>query len=325
MSFDIDKIAEPARPLMVQAKHVLGCFSRHFSRKPRPAADCMLLEELVERLEEIHGQLAASEDVEALRDIVGERLVLLRAELEEVRAAPGRHTVEERASFLPERINDQFTLYRTHFAGRDRKSRRIALLRRIVANLEAVLAEIEAPAFAELEHRERYEENQKLVRTELSSMRKELKEIEAEQAVVSLDERIRVLAEAANQEFIAYRARFAGRDRSTLDRLLLGSICDRLGELELQMAEIDRDHGDSVNRIHRRLLGKNLNGYESDYVQITLGARTCRLVDLVRAGATLRDDIRAAEATSEEQDSALAQLDDLLLHPILQRLAQSDG
>src|SRR5690606_2121008 len=135
---------------------------------------------------------------------------------------------------LGQLANDQFDIYRVHFAGLSRLSRRPELLERVVETLEHILSEMQrltAAGFS-VDFNAR---NQEIVRDRLATYQQELEEVRAVRMDASLPEVMDALAIGVNALLSEYGERYAGKPRTEVEPQRLSELCDLMGELEQQM------------------------------------------------------------------------------------------
>lgn len=264
---------DPVIALIREANHVMGCYGRHFAGQARATRDLRTLDELAVRLRSLRDRMRALGDADRARAAdrlasLDQQLALLEGEHANVRQARAAGTLAEQSSFLAVRINEQFALYRVHFAGQSRLSRRPGLLRRIITSLEDIRGELADAAFDALKDRSGHAGNLTLVEDNLVSLGRELSMIDLEHQGASLMERTAALGQAANTDLRAYNLYYAGQDRATRDPERLGHICDRLGEIELQLADMARRvHSDAVTR-SLDAVQISLDLYQSEHEQV---------------------------------------------------------
>ncbi|WP_428267367.1 hypothetical protein [Haliangium sp.] len=265
---------DPVLSTVRAANHLIGVYERHFAGRSRASRDARCLGELLERLLDCQHRLESLPDA-ATRERAADSLatverqaLMLEDECTHILNARQVQAPAERAALLATRINEQFALYRTHFAGQSRLSRRPRLLQRIINNLDDIQAELDDKALLELDDDGTSEANRKLVAEELPRLRRELGLIELEHQAASVTERAAALGVAANTELRAYNLYFAGQDRATREPERLLSICDRLTEIEWQFLDmIGQYHSEAITR-SLDAVQVCLDLYLSEYEQI---------------------------------------------------------
>lgn len=327
MTIALDDVPVALQPALAQVKNLLGMHARHFAGRPRAVVDLMLFHEIVDRLEELEKKAGGAP---ALRDAVANRLALLREELSactEARARSFGLAPSDIIDLLATRANDQFAVYRVHFAGRARITRRPMLAQRVLINLKMIHHELEHVDASTLANRDTHEANKALVLKQAEQVEGEGALIIDERRKAPRDELVRALGADANAEMIEYRKRFGTRDAavppSDGEVDALAGICDRLGELVYEMASLAlRFRGDTILEANLKLASRNLVAYETRYMEVAEARRRLvTIANLVTSEGTLRSQLLAAEATPEERERAIARLDELLADPLIKRLA----
>lgn len=264
---------EEAARLATLANFVFSRYQRCFAGQNRTTRDLGLLDEMIDDLKTIRRRLgelsgrSPSVSLQRDRQVVTENLAMYENERNEVVKAQYSGTPEAQASALAEQANGQFRLYRAHFAGRSRVSRRPQLLQRMVGNLRQVRERM-----VELKKRglkaSYNDDNINVVDQNLRMYEQELVEIRKERQQATLGQLMDVLAEAANEQFSEYRDNFAGQDRGKVDVELLSDICDRLGEVARQMNDMRRTERNENNERNLELVMDYLMIYEREWEEV---------------------------------------------------------
>ncbi|MBD2544624.1 hypothetical protein [Planktothricoides raciborskii] len=253
---------------------LIGSYNRHFAGKPRATRDLRLLEELIDQLRHLQQQVETLPDREMtfptsqLRSHIKTQLGQFEEELIAITEAYQQATFAERFGYLGDRINQQFAIYREHFAGQPRLSRRPQLLQRAIANLQEIHAQLSDPVFDVLENQGDRATNIQLVAENLESLQRELEMIELEHEANSLSDRVASLGSAANAIIQEYNRDYAGKDRRNCDLIRLGWLCDLLTEIAQQMAEISSLVTSEANRKNWEIVQQCRLVYEQEYAQI---------------------------------------------------------
>jgi hypothetical protein len=251
------------------ANMVFARYARHFAGKDRSTRDVALLGELVEELKQIEkrmGQLldeAPSNEFERDRKIVRDNLAQYQKEIGLIEAAQSSGTAEQQASILATLANEQFAAYQTHFAGEARISRRPALLMRIVSMLKKTYERMSS--FKDQAALEFNLKNMAIVEERLKIYEAELAEIRKLRQATSMPDIMGELGGAANKLFDEYRSNFADKPRSQVDIDLLGRICDKLGEIRRQMADMARAEDNEMNTRNLDIVSEQLVMFEGEY------------------------------------------------------------
>ncbi len=240
--------------LGTRANFAIGRYERHFAGQDRRTRDLGLLDEVIEELEGIQRQMArvlSRADIDELRndlEVVTENIGAYSHEREAIVEAQRTGPSEQRAGVLASLANRQFELYKVHFAGQSRTTRRYGLLDRMVGELERVLGAmraLSAEGFSDDGHRR----NEGVVTERLAVYRRELTAIAETHQGLTVFARVEELGREADRTLDTYNDHFAGQDRVTRDPNMLNVLCDRMGDIERQVTALsDRydlglDHG----------------------------------------------------------------------------------
>jgi hypothetical protein len=222
---DYDEFAE----LAVSANLVSARYLRHFAGRDRGTRDLGLLTEMVEDLRPIKlrmGAIYAKAPIPAFQrdaEVTATSLDLYQSELQEIAKAIASGSTDDHAGRLATLANDQAALYRTHFAGQARLTRRPALLQRITNNLKRIRDAMRTIQKA----KPRLDFNQKnipIVESNIKTYETELGEIRRARQAVPLVDIMGMLGSTANDIFAEYTQKFAGKDRGIVDRDALSII-----------------------------------------------------------------------------------------------------
>ena len=262
--------------LRTEANMVFARYDRHFAAQNRATRDLGLLGEMIDDLDrvgeamrELAPALASIPNNGAQQDIdlVADNLKMYQTERGEIIEARGVGTVDEQAAALADVANGQFKIYDDNFAGKDRVTRRPALLQRMITSLEQVLDRMKA-----LQQQggvsDFNRENMGIVESALGTYRAELNEVRKAREGTKFSDLQGALGGAANELVDEYRANFAGKDRKTRDLDLMTSICDRLGEVGRQMADLGRAEPTELNTNNLRIVTDTRVMYELEWRRI---------------------------------------------------------
>ncbi len=256
--------------LATQANFVFARYGRHFAGQDRGSRDTGLLAEMVEDLKAIKKRMTGihnkkkSSNYERDLDVVASNLTMYEAELGEIQKAQKEGTPEEQAGLLATLANSQFAVYRNHFAGQSRTTRRPQLLMRAVDNLKRIKQRMEALA-AENVDSEHNPKNIEIVAQNLAMYETELGEIRKARQSTSMVDLMGMLGGNANETFEAYRKGYAGKNRGEVDLEQLGIICDRLGEILRQMVDLSRAEENDTNERNIEIVCDQLAMYEQEF------------------------------------------------------------
>jgi hypothetical protein len=257
-----------AHELGAWAQLIFDRYRRHFAGQTRSTRDLGLLAGLVTDLERLETSLEALEDEESAREEalqpIRSNLALYRSENTTILAARGAGTLEEQAGVLATVANDQFALYRAHFAGHARLSRRPGLLDRIIQTLEGVMDRMKGLVSQGL-YLESNDQNINIVERQLKAYRTELGAVRAARQETTFENLVNGLGEASNQIFQRYREHFSGQDRVSRDIGLLGDLCDGLYDLARQMDDLDGVREDDTNQHNLSVVLDHLRMYQREH------------------------------------------------------------
>lgn len=256
--------------LASQANFVFARYQRHFAGQDRLSRDVGLLSEMIDDLKNIKKRMQAiyakkkndtyARDIE----IVTQNMSMYETELGEIQKAQATVLGDERSGLMATLANAQFAVYRTHFAGQSRASRRPQLLMRAVDNLKRIREEMNIleKAGVDPEHNPK---NIEIVTQNLSMYESEVAEIRKARQATSMVDLMGMLGGAANETFEQYRSNFAGKNRSQVNLELLGNICDRLGEILRQMVDLSRAEENDSNERNMEIVSDQLAMYEQEF------------------------------------------------------------
>jgi len=303
------------RPHVAQVKHLLGCFARNFSGRPHAASDRRLLGELITRLEHIAAHVT---ELPAIGSAVAQRLDMLRSlarEIETVERAPPA----EYAGHLASRANQQFLLFKRLVVRPDtsppcprRAHRRQPRGARARDESGRGVGSPSGAARSQPDAGDR----------ELARARAELQDPAMETTNLPATEQLRLFAAAANAEREDYRASFMGRDRNTVDVEQLAGICDRVGELAYQIANLPGELAAETLQQVSANLGRVRGRVQHARRAAEAGPLVRPRRRQRRRAADAADGRGCAEAVRRQ---AVAQLDALLSDPLVSELVGVTG
>jgi regulator of replication initiation timing len=266
-------------PLATAANFVFGRYHRHFAGRSRTTRDLALIDEMIADLARVHEEMSEiidSNPAAAFKrdhELVTQTLAMYRKERAEIEKAQTSGTAEEQANHLASLANDQFKIYRTHFANRSRVTRRPALIQRVISSLERIEARMNALSSQGFSA-DFHTKNVDIVKSNLELYRTELAEIRKARQGVPLVDLMGSLGGAANEIFEEYGQLFAGKERSTVDREKLSDLCDRLGEIARQMTDLGRAEDNEMNTRNLDVVTNYLATFEREYELIEEAQKT---------------------------------------------------
>jgi hypothetical protein len=264
---------EKFAPLATSANFVFARYAHHFAGKARNTRDLERLDEMIEDLRKIDDEMAAviktspTEGFRTDQQVVRDNMAMYRTERLEIVKAQADGTLEEQAGLLATLANSQFEVYRAHFAGQSRSTRRPQLLQRLIAALERIqkgmksLEAKKAKTDFNLNNISIVEDNLVLYRAELTEIRKAREGTQ----IVDL---MGFLGDAANTLFAEYRDGFAGKNRTTVDMALLVTIIDKLEEVYRQMRDLGKSRANEMNTKNMGIVSDQITLFNREYEQI---------------------------------------------------------
>lgn len=266
-------LVRAAAVLATRANFAFSLYRRHFAGLDRRTRDAALLQDVIGWLEQVQSDLSqigtsiSETGVHDDLDLIGRNLEAYRNEVTAILEARTQGTIEERAGRLADRANGQFEAYRVHFAGRERLSRRPALLRRLVNTVDGISNEMAAVS-REGFNGEFHGKNRDIVAERLKAYRAEQEAVSGVREKTDVDALISSLAKEANAIMEEYNRGFAGQERATRDLSLLSGIVDRMIEIERQMWDLDRALEDPTNARNLSIVQDMLLVYLREYDMI---------------------------------------------------------
>jgi hypothetical protein len=256
-------------------------YQRHFAGQSRNTRDLGLLSELtldlrmcLENLQELKTgfETELSDDLvqqlDQNLDLAQKRIQLYENESKAIRKVRTEGTLQQRADLLAYLANQNFKIYREHFLGKARRSRRLATLERVSDNLEQVQEYMELIIESGL-NQDQLQSNLDVVKSNLKLYHDEQVQITQSQASMGYTDWMDTLKTSIEEISKSYQENFAGKARSSCDPNLLKSICDSLFDLAYQyepFMTIDLDQRDEVIEID----GNDLKRYKLVLDQIRL-------------------------------------------------------
>lgn len=260
-------------PFASAANFNFSRYTRHFAGQSRETRDLELVEDMIEELTRIEKDMTEvinrtpQDEFKSDRTIVQQNLEMYKGEREQISKTQAGGSPEARAERCATLANNQFELYRIHFAGQNRLTRRPQLLQRMIKSLERILGimkTVETSGYAP----DFNKDNINIVNQNLDMYRGELVEIRKAKEENKPEDLAGNLGDTANQLFAEYRENFAGKNRTTVDHKLLSSICDRLFEVYRQMRDLNRLNVGEMNSNNLSIVTDQLGLFSREYDQI---------------------------------------------------------
>lgn len=252
------------------ANFTFSKYGRHFAGHSRLTRDTGLLAEMREDLKQIKKRMEAvakkkrNANFDKDINVVEQNIALYEKELAEIQKAQDALAPADRAGLLAEVANAQFALYRTHFAGKSRLTRRPQLLQRMIDNLKRIKKSMDALVAAG-DGGEHTEKNADIVRQNLELYETELGEVRKARQGTKMADLMGSLGGSANELFEAYRSAFAGKNRTEVDRELLGNLCEQLHEILRQMTDLSRAEEVESNERNIDIVMDQLSMFEQEW------------------------------------------------------------
>lgn len=262
--FDRPEIAE-IHALGLAVDRALSIWRRHYAGRDRRTRDLWRLDAIIGTLAQALPRLEAlAEHPEVKKD----SLDSLRGQLELLKDERGeidklRRTAEPavKVNALLAEAQSALDQYRVHFAGQPRPTCAPARLRRIIAMLEAITAELATLTPDD-------DKNLPVLLKSLELWRAEVPELDKAIANVAPRDVSNQLGLVANQLFQVYQREYAGQARVTRNLQRLSEVCDRLAEIAELMARHDAAHAEPVNRRNMPVVDERLRRYEAEWTEI---------------------------------------------------------
>ncbi|MCB9780094.1 MAG: hypothetical protein H6742_16125 [Alphaproteobacteria bacterium] len=169
-----------------------------------------------------------------------------------------------RAQALATEANHQFRSWRLHFQDKPRRTRRAALLKRMVGSLERIHGDMLAlrdKGFSESFHTGNIDN----VARRIPLWKEELQRINEARAILTPDQLAGGLGEEANGWFTRYRDELAGKNRRTVSLEALAEICEGLFEVARAMEDQHRTWQSELNEKNLLVTLDNLKTYEREF------------------------------------------------------------
>ncbi len=213
-----------------------GHYQRQYAGLPRHSRPVEPLVKLIEKAADIVRRVKKlkGEEARKLEATALERLKLYASEKDAIVEAQAASEAELEGRELAVRFQLTTGRYRRHFAGQDRRTRDLGLLRAITDDLRAIegrLAELAA-----VERTMDMSGRHSAAKGQRDLCEGELKAIAEARRDQALEARADQLAAVANRQFTVYREQFEGRPRPTCRPELLERI---VGTLEETLAELE--------------------------------------------------------------------------------------
>lgn len=252
-----------------RADFVFAKYRRHFAGQNRATRDPALLSDLIAELKRLDTAMVLLHAKNRLPqgerdlDLVRNALELYLREQAEIEKAQSSGNLEHQAGTLSQQANQQFELYRAHFAKQSRATRRPALLERIIGRLRTIhdrMVKVQAAGFDQPFHAK----NIGIVEDHLARYTAELSEIQRVREQHGTRQLVPLLGDAANAIFKEYRESYAGKSRNTADPERLSVMCDQLDEIRRQMDDLSDTMDDERNEKNLGIVVGQLKTFQNE-------------------------------------------------------------
>ncbi|MCC6625710.1 MAG: hypothetical protein IT385_31030 [Deltaproteobacteria bacterium] len=275
------EVAEVHR-LGLEIDRALAVWRRHFGGRDRRSRDLALLDQLIARLQRSVARLRelapANPDVvkvEALDGVVTQ-LEVMKDERSEIDKAKRSLAAADRPGVLLAEAAQHIDRFRVHCGGQPRPTCSLAIVDAVVAGLRGIVLELRGLELSESHGQpgsagpsgSAHAQALPSLEQQLNAFTLERDSIAKAIAETPVRERGGQLALVANRLFELYQKQFAGQSRATRDLKLLSDINDRLSDVAEQMATIDREHDEPLNRKNVPIVEERARRYEAEWLEI---------------------------------------------------------
>lgn len=247
-------------------------YRRDFAGQMRPTRDSTLLMTMADEQRQWLNSMPALANTDASlksqKDQMERNLKLYADEQREIVAALKGARPDERARLLATLANQQFGLYKLHFSGKNRASRRPRLLRRIISALQSIHADMVALRDQGVKT-DAHVGNIQKVADRIRFNQGELQQVEQARAQTTAQNLAGLLGDDANRVLNEYRNTFADKPRSTANAAKLSELCEELQEIARNMSDLDTERPTEINRRNLGIVLDMLKMYEREWDAIS--------------------------------------------------------
>ena len=277
--------------LKEQAARITEQYNRIFAGQPRHDRDPGMLDEMASTLSEIVAATEGFLDEEPWRASLREAQELYESEAAAIREVQSRGQDEIAALAYGDWVEFVGGAYRRHFAGRSRSTRDSSLLDEYLTELDRVLTALSSvptenmPGIKEIIEQAR--QNRELYQRERGA-------IAAARGAGTLAEQGDILAAIANEQFVIYKAQFAGKQRLSRPPWVLQRVITLL-EIVRERMEALRTQGLSADSNFKNIaiVDERLKFYRSELDAIRKNRAETNFDELVNALGKAANDIFA--------------------------------
>ena len=258
-----------------------GAYGGQFAGQPRATRDPARLEQLINDVSAIASEAPGIGGTDLGREAT-QQADAWREELAAIREAQAGGADALKASSLAQWLRDNFERYRRHFAGRNRATRDLGLLKEITAEVERRIGEVDALM--------RHYSDDEIKRTHQAAVenratyKSELDAILAARREGTLEARAARLAGLANVQFSRYRLHFGGKPRISRRRAVLEVITEVLDGIHTEMLQV-RDAGVDFESHSKNIeiVENHLTTYRTELDRVRQARNTSTRADRVQA------------------------------------------
>lgn len=248
--------------LSAEAEAIHNNYRKNFANRARATRNIGLLDQIIKEMDRVAAQIPAGD---ALGTTVGEWQNLYRTEREAIADVQAGGSAVVTAWRHVEWSDLDFWRYGRLFAGQDRRTRDLGVLKAMAADQAARISAVGAVSNGGTRLAEALEQLKK----NGSLYTSEVEQIGIARAQLPAAEHARILAMLANGQFALYRTHFAekarGSRRPALLRRILGSLQDILKSMEAvrELGVRSEAHLGNINKVSDRI-----RHHQSELVQI---------------------------------------------------------
>lgn len=263
-------------------------WTREFAGQPRHTRALGDLEKIIEKTAVLvqKAKQIPGEKGNALEQAVGERLKLYRNERDAIAEAQFDRPQIGQIHTLGQQVDRQLAVWRRHYAGRDRRSRDLHRLGRVITALDAAVTGLEALQ----DHPEVKKDGLASVRTQLELLRDERSEIDKLRRTMDPAQKLASLLAEAQSGLDQYRVHYAKQPRATCSTERLEGMIENMTQLLIDLAplqpapaDVDDEAAKQVVAAHQKnieLLTLHLASWQKELVLIREARATIEPRDL---------------------------------------------
>lgn len=298
-----------------EADDIYEIYRARFAGQPRATRDISELDTLIKRLTTLIADArettsaAPNPAISTLVETAQENLGRYREEHNEIRKAQGNPYSVEGAR-LASRANRVFDTYGRHYAGQDRGTRDVLLLKELIDELKSIQREMDFVAERGIDATK---QDIQTVKAQMGLYETEVAEIERTRTFGTQEEQASRLATLANAQFALYNSHFAGKKRLSRRPELIQRMVHNLEDYLGRMEQLQKDgYSADVNRNNMGIVRQNLEMYRTELEEIRKARQEVSLQDLAGTLGGAANDVMAEYrehyAGKDRKTRSLAQL-----------------